>query len=316
MTAYKDYYQVLGVDRKATEEEIKAAYRKLARQHHPDLHQGKDKKAAEEKFKEVNEANEVLGDPAKRAKYDQLGTGFRDGQEWQPPHGMGGSQYYSWNGENKGADPFAGTNFSDFFEILFGGGSNRHGFSGFNEPKTTKGQDLEAELSLSLEDAFRGSTKRLQLNSSKELNVKIPPGTTAGGRIRLKGQGAPGDLSGKPGDLYLNIKLLPHPHFQLREYDLETQVEIHPEQAVLGDKVNLPTLDGNLLLTIPPMAKNGQKLRLRGQGWPRKDGTRGDLYIQVLINIPENLSPAAKELYQKIKDLKEARGHTCKDSHE
>ena len=309
MTAYKDYYQVLGVDRQASEEEIKTAYRKLARQYHPDLHQGNDKKSAEEKFKEINEANEVLSDPEKRAQYDQLGTGFRHGQEWQPPPGMDGFNYYSRNGNYRGTDTFNSTDFSDFFETLFGRG-NLHGFSGFNEPRATKGQDLEADISITLEDAFHGGEKCLTINSGKNINVKIPRGLLSGSRIRLKGLGNNGSLSGNPGDLYLNIKVLPHPRMQLREYDIETHVELRPEQAVLGDKVTLATLDGNITLTVPPLAKNGQKLRLRSKGWPRKDGTRGDLLVQVLINIPDNLSAQEIELYQKLKEAKEARGHT------
>jgi len=302
MTAYKDYYELLGVDRQATEAEIKAAYRKLARKFHPDLQQEQGKKAAEEKFKDVNEAYEVLGDSEKRAKYDQLGSGFRHGQEWQPPPGMDGVHYYTWNNGDRPDD------FSDFFEVLFGR-ERQAGFSGFHEARAAKGQDLEAELSLPLEEAYRGVEKSIQLNSGKTLTVKIPSGTTPGSKIRLKGLGHPGVMGGTPGDLYLKVSLVTHPRFQLRDYDLETQVEIRPEQAVLGDKVALPTLDGQVLLTIPPLAKSGQKLRLRAKGWPRKDGSRGDLLVTIFINLPENISPAEQALYEKIKEAREeARG--------
>lgn len=299
MTTYKDYYQVLGVERSASDEQIKAAYRKLARKHHPDLHQGEDKKAAEERFKEINEAYEVLGDPEKRSKYDQLGTGFRHGQEWQPPPGSNGYHYYTWS-DLDGSDPFAGSGFSDFFEILFGRGG-RQGFSGFS----ARGQDVEAKLSLTLEEAFHGTEKNIHLNSGKTLGVKIPAGTKDGAKIRLKGQGGAGINHNQPGDLYLKVKLHPHSRFRIKGYDLETKLEIAPEQAVLGDKVSLSTLDGTVLLTIPPKARAGQKLRLKGKGWPKNDKARGDLYVKLEINLPNQLDPAEIELYKKIRTIKQ-----------
>lgn len=302
MASYKDYYQVLGVDRQASEEEIRSAFRKLARQYHPDLQEESGKKAAEEKFKDINEAYEVLGDPEKRKKYDQLGTGFRHGQDWQPSPGMDGFQYYTWSDGGPGTG-FSEGGFSDFFEILFGRGGPR-GFSGFSEPLVRSGHDLEAEISLSLEDAYRGGEKDISLSSGKTLRVKIPAGAYPGSKIRLKGQGGPGRSGGNHGDLYLTIRHLPHPLFQLNEYDLEAAVEIRPEQAVLGDKVSLATLDGDVLLTIPPRSRNGQRLRLTGKGWPRKNGTRGDLYVRIVINIPLDLSPEEAGLYQKIKEAR------------
>jgi len=309
MTAYKDYYAILGVDRQATEEEIKAAYRKLARKYHPDLHHGEDKKAPAEKFKEINEAHEVLSDPVKRAKYDQLGTGFKHGQEWSPPPGMDGFHFYTWGDGDWDDDPFAGTGFSDFFKILFGRGGVRgfDNFSGFAETPPVKGQDLEAELALSLEEAYRGGEKTIQLNNGKTVTVKIPPGTTEGSKIRLKGLGHAGLRGSQPGDLYLKVRILPHPRYKLQDYDLEAQVEIRPEQAVLGDKITVPTLDGEVVLSVPPLSKSGQKLRLRSKGWPRKDGTRGDLYLTVAINLPDQISPAEKVLYEKIRELRKTR---------
>lgn len=314
MTTYKDYYQVLGVDRTATGDEIKSAYRALARKHHPDLHQGQDKEAAEEKIKEINEAYEALGDPEKRSKYDLLGSNFSHGQEWQPPPGSDGYQYYNWSSPDNGGDSFGSSDFSDFFDILFGRGAGRGssgftGFEGFTQPGATRGDspglDAEAELALTLEEAFHGLEKQLQLSTGKVLTVKIPAGTTEGKKIRLKGQGNPGIGNRKPGDLYLKVKLLPHSKFSLQGLDLETELEITPEQAVLGDKVSLSTLQGSVLVTVPPETRSGQKLRLKGKGWTGTNNTSGDLYAKMRINLPSSLQPEEIDLYKKIKAIKQ-----------
>lgn len=330
---YKDYYQVLGVERSASEQDVKSAYRKLARKYHPDLHSGSEKAAAEEKFKEINEAYEVLGDQEKRSKYDRLGANYRHGQDWQPPPDMDGFHTYTWSSDgSQGANPFGVGGFSDFFETLFGRGG-QSGFSGFRQHRNIKGQDLETELTLSLEEAYRGGEKSLLLNSGeicaachgtgsqesgichycagtgardiqKTLAVKIPPGVQEGSKIRLKGMGGEGLAGGSQGDLYLKIKIMPHPVYTLQDYDLETQITLRPEQAVLGDKLSVPTLEGSVILSVPPMARNGQKLRLRGKGWPKKDGGRGDQYVKIEINLPDNISPAEKELYNKLSELR------------
>ncbi|MEG6512646.1 J domain-containing protein [Desulforamulus ruminis] len=326
MATYRDYYEVLGVERSAGEKEIKTAYRKLARKHHPDLHTGSDKQAAEEKFKEINEAYEVLSDPEKRAKYDRLGSNWRNGQEWQTPPDMEGFHYYASDNGDFGYE----SGFSDFFETLFGGARTaRAGTRRGN----LRGQDVESELPLTLEEAYRGGEKTIQLtsreicaachgagrqerglcsycggtgstSSQKTLEVKIPPGIQDGSRIRLKGQGGDGLAGGNPGDLYLKVKLLPHEQFLLQGDHLESQVTVTPDQAVLGDKVTAATLDGPVIVKIPPMMNNGKKLRLRGKGWPRKQGGRGDQYVKVVIDLPAHLTEQEKELYTKLADLR------------
>ncbi len=323
---YQDYYEILGVDRNATEKEIKAAYRKLARKWHPDLHSGKDKQLAEEKFKQINEAHEVLSDPEKRAKYDRLGANWRDGQDFSPPPDMEGFRFYTTAG-----DPVSG--FSEFFEMLFGGGDlfNR------TAKKTrrggpVRGQDVETELEITLEEAYRGGERTLQLavkeicpacggagytqnafcsrcggtgvvTAGKSLAVKIPPGVHDGSRIRLKGQGGEGLHGGERGDLYLRIRLLPHPVFKVEGNDLETEISLRPEQAVLGDRVLVPTLDGPVTMKVPPGTRAGKRLRLRGKGLPAQDG-RGDEYIRIKIDIPDHLTTEEQELYRRLAALR------------
>ncbi len=325
-TTFKDYYKTLGVERKATQDEIKAAYRKAARKYHPDLAAKNEKAVAEEKFKEINEANEVLSDPEKRAKYDQYGENWRDGQQWQPPPDASGYQNNAWSGTNE-------QGFSDFFESLFG----RSGFGGFSEgfgqqgsrQRKQRGQDLEAEIQLRLEEAYHGGQKTLQFsvrelcntcngigttgqkicqncggtgykNAVKTLDVKVPKGVRDGSKIRLRGQGGDGIGGGERGDLLLMVKILPHPHFTLKGQHLETTIKIRPEQAVLGAQVPAPTLDGDVIITVPPMSHNNQILRLRSKGWPNNDGKRGDEYVKIMIDIPHSLSQAEREIYQRL----------------
>lgn len=321
--SYQDYYKILGVGRDATDREIKAAYRKLARKWHPDLHTGKDKAEAEEKFKQINEAYEVLKDPEKRAKYDRLGANWQDGQDFRPPPDMEGFHFYS-------TDDVSG--FSDFFEMLFGGGAPfKRARAARRGP--VRGQDVESELELTLEEAYRGGEKTIQLstgeicpacggtgvafdsfcnrcggvgvtNTTRTLAVKIPPGVKDGSRIRLKGQGGEGLNGGGRGDLYLKIRLLPHPRFTVNGSDIETEVTLRPEQAVLGAQVKVPTLDGLVSVKVPPGTRTGHKLRLRGKGLPAGEG-RGDEYVRIRIDIPDRLTPQEEQLYRQLAALRE-----------
>lgn len=324
-TPYKDYYKILGVDHKATEAEIKAAFRKAARKYHPDLHTKSDKAEAEEKFKEINEAYTVLGDPEKRSQYDLLGTNIQNGQEWQPSPDMGGYASRSWGQTD--ADSF-----SDFFESLFGRqmpGDNR-GRPG--KTRSTRGQDLDSELELTLEEAFHGGKKSLQFSFRslcpscggtgvsdqklcpkcggtgsrtvvRTLDVNIPAYIRDGSKIRLKGQGGEAPSNGTPGDLLLTVKIMPNSNFTLNGSDLETIIKIRPEQAVLGGQIPVPAMDGDVILTVPPMIHSGKKLRMRSKGWLGKDGNRGDEIVKVMIDIPRSLSPAEQELYQSLARL-------------
>ncbi|AGL02739.1 DnaJ C-terminal domain-containing protein [Desulfoscipio gibsoniae] len=324
---YQDYYQTLGVSRDATEKEIKSAYRKLARQWHPDLHTGKAKEEAEEKFKLINEAYEVLKDTDKRAKYDRLGANWQAGQDFRPPPDMDGFHFYTDFTGGAGG-------FSDFFEMLFGGavpgGFGRAGRGARRGP--VRGRDIEAELELTLEEAYRGGDKVLQLANReicpdcggtghaenticyrcggigevaghKTLKVKIPPGVHQDSRIRLAGQGGDGLAGGDRGDLYLKVRLLPHPVFKVQDTDLETEITLRPEQAVLGDRVSVPTLDGPVLMKVPPGTRFGKRLRLRGKGLPVREG-RGDQYVRIKIDIPGQLSAEEEQLYRQLAELR------------
>lgn len=322
---YQDYYQILGVNRNATEKEIKTAYRKLARKYHPDLFAGKEKKEAEEKFKQINEANEVLSDPEKRAKYDRLGTDWQAGQDFQPSSDMEGIRFYTTDDIN------LESGFSEFFESLFGGDFpfRRATATTRRHKRTTRGQDIESEINLTLEEAYRGTEKSLQISSqeicdvcggtgrirrsfcsrcggtgtilaTKTLKVKIPPGVLEDSRIRLKGQGGEGSSDGVRGDLYLKVHFLPHPVFKVKGSDLETEIVLLPEQAVFGSKVTAPTLDGDVVMTVPPETHTGSKLRLKGKGLPRKEGGRGDEYVRIVIDIPRHLTSKEKKLYQQL----------------
>ncbi len=325
---FRDYYEILGVSRDADEKKIKAAYRKLARKWHPDLHSGKDKEKAEEKFKEINEAYEVLSDSEKRAKYDRLGSNWRNGDQFDPGD-MGSSYYYS---SDFNPQDFQG--FSDFFASIFGGnpGGRRTSTSFYDGPM--RGQDIESEIELTLEEAYHGGSKSLQLSagslcpqcsgrgitgrsicsrcggtgsipSTRTIEVKIPPGVFEGSSIRLKGQGGEGTADGQRGDLYLKVRLLPHPVFTVKGRDIETEITLRPDQAVLGDKVTVPTLERSVNLTIPPGTVSGRRLRLKGKGLPTRDGNHGDQYVKININIPADISEDEKELYRKIREIYE-----------
>lgn len=312
---FRDYYEVLGVSRGASEKEIRDAYRRLARKFHPDLQPAESKKnAAEEKFKEINEAYEVLGDSEKRKKYDQLGPGWKEGMDFSPPPGGGFRREWTW----KGGEEFSG-GFSDFFEALFGG--RRGPFSGGQAPWMKEerrgfgqGSDLEAELELSLEDITRRGTRRVSLMAHdqfgkvrpKALDVALPRGLRAGDRIRLKGQGATHGLSGRTGDLYLKIRLKPHPLYTFVEgspNDLQIDLPILPWEAVLGTDVAVPTLEGSVSMRIPPGSQAGQRLRLRGKGLPRRDGASGDQYVRLMIVTPKSAGKRERELYEELARL-------------
>jgi DnaJ-class molecular chaperone len=296
---YQDYYEVLGVDRKASEKEIKTAYRKLARKWHPDLHIDKDKASTEEKFKQINEAYEVLSDQEKRAKYDQLGANWQGGQDFRSQPDMGDYQYYS-------SSDFGASGFSDFFETLFGGGGAFRQAAKGRRANSARGRDIEAEMEISLEEAYRGGEKSLQLSSGeivKFLSVKIPAGISDGKKIRLKGLGGEGVNGGSKGDLYLKVSIAPHQLFKIQGDDLEAEITIRPEQAVLGGQVSVNTLDGMVSMKLPGGIRAGRRLRLKGKGMPSNEG-RGDQYVRIRIDIPEFLTEEEKGIYKQLANLK------------
>jgi curved DNA-binding protein len=319
---FRDYYEVLGVPRGASAKEIKDAYRKLARKYHPDMETNTSKKkVAEDKFKEINEAYEVLGDAQNRKKYDRLGAQWKNGQEFTPPPGGGFGRERTWTGTGGGytGEEFGG-NFSDFFEALFrggrgpGGDAEAHwgGGEGFAGPR--RSADLQAELELPLEEVNRGGTRRLTLMAHdqsghtrpKELDVTLPVGLRNGDRIRLKGQGALPPRGGEPGDLFLKIRIPPHPVYNVLEGsadDLQIDLPLLPWEAVLGADVDVPTPTGSVSMRIPPASQSGQRLRLRGKGLARRDGTSGDLYARLVPVTPKAVSKRERELYEELKTL-------------
>jgi curved DNA-binding protein len=310
---YKDYYKALGVSKTATTKEIQAAYRKLARKLHPDVNKEPD---AEEKFKAINEAYEVLKDEEKRKRYDSLGANWRDGERYTPPPGWENVQFDF--GDGTGGFSFQGGDggqFSDFFEGLFG--QRRTGRRGHNDAYgwSTRGSDQETDIELTLEEAYQGTKKILRLqqmekegsgyvSKNKDINVNIPAGVTEGKRIRLAGQGGVG-AGGPNGDLYLRVHILPHKTFTVNGTDLEAEVVISPWEAALGSKVEMNTLTGPVNLTIPPGVQSGQKLRLRGKGMPASQGWFGDLYAVIKIAVPRQLSPQERELFEELSRVSE-----------
>lgn len=320
---YKDYYKILGVGKSASKEEINKAYKKLARKYHPDLNQG-DKKA-EESFKEINEAHEVLKDPEKRKLYDQLGPNWQHGQNFKQPPGFE-NMHFDFGGS--GAD-FGASGFSDFFETLFGGrggfpgsggfgsggfGSSSYGggnFGGFSQAPR-KGRDVEAKLSLTLEEAFHGGKKTLTLSGApgsapRSLEVNIPAGVKSGARIRLAGQGDPGPMGGPAGDMYLKVAIHPHSHFILDDADVLYDLHLAPWDAALGAKVTVPTLSGRVEVNIAAGTSSGKKLRLRGKGLG-SGKAKGDQLIRVLIDVHEPTSPEARKLWEELRALTSPKG--------
>jgi len=318
---YKDYYQTLGVARDASKEEIQKAYRKLARKYHPDVSKEPD---AETRFKELSEAYEVLKDGDKRQKYDQFGSAWKQArQTGQAPPGWDGVQFDFGRGGGGfrfegGSQGFGGSGFSDFFDMLFGGqggrrgaGGGREGMGGFGtRGAALRGADQEASLTLTLEEAARGGRRGLSLSDpttggSKNLTVKVPPGVKPGGKIRLAGQGAPGPGGGPAGDLFLRVEVAPHPQLRLEGRDLHATVPIAPWEAALGGQADVPTLNGPATIKIPPGTSSGRRIRLRGKGFPQAKGAAGDLYAELRIVVPEELSEPERELYEKLKETSE-----------
>jgi curved DNA-binding protein len=300
---YKDYYEALGVDRKATQDDIKQAYRKLARKYHPDVSKVAD---AEARFKEINEANEVLKDPEKRAAYDQMGSNWKAGQEFQPPPNWdAGFEFRS--GDGGGFGP--GFDASDFFESLFG--RRGRGAPGGRQRGGMQGEDHQAKVLIDLEDAYRGAERsislrvpvegsdgRVQLNE-RTLDVHIPKGIRPGQRLRLAGQGSAGAGGASAGDLFLEIGFKPHPRFRIEGADVSVDLPIAPWEAALGATVDAPTPEGAVQLTVPPGSRSGRKLRLKGRGLPGK--AAGDLYVVLQVVLPAADTAAARSAYEHLR---------------
>lgn len=305
-TDYKDYYKILGVDRNATDKEIKAAYRRLARKYHPDVNPGD--KSAEEKFKGISEAYEVLSDKEKRAKYDQFGQYWQHtGQAGagQPPpgweEGFGGFDFRYGPGEAEGG-------FGSIFDLLFGqgGAAGTRGAGSRHTWAPARGRDVEYEIEVSLEDAYSGATRSFTVDG-RRIEVKIPPGVKDGSRIRLAGQGEPGPGTEK-GDMYLIVKMRPHPAFERKDSDLYTDISVPYTTAALGGEVQVPTVTGKVSMKIPPGTSSGQAFRLSGQGMPHLKGSgRGDLYARVKVTVPKTLSQRERELLTELAQLQSGR---------
>jgi curved DNA-binding protein len=289
---FRDYYEVLGVPRTASTEEIKRAYRQLARKHHPDLQPAAERARAAERFKEINESNEVLSDPAKRAQYDALGAAWKSGMDFTPPPGAPGT-----TDDGSARDDLGG--FSDFFASLFGRPTGRA--SGGSVRITLPGSDVEAVLPVMLEELLRGGRRRLDLPDGRNVEVEIPRGAREGTVLRLAGRGEPGIGGGPPGDLYLHVRLVPHPRYRVSGDDLEFDLPLWPWQAVLGAEVTIETPDGPVTLTVPAGTQSGRRLRLRGRGLPHGKDGRGDLHAAVRIVIPERPSAAERAGYEALK---------------
>jgi curved DNA-binding protein len=313
---YEDYYKTLGVSRTAPADEIQQAYRRLARKYHPDVNK---EKGAEAKFKHINEAYEVLKDPEKRKRYDELGENWKAGQEFRPPPGWEGTRG-GRRAANVDAGDFGG--FSDFFDAIFGGGgfgqragswsTAARGNGSKRRQHAEPGQDLEAEITISLADVFHGTTRRIDLQSAepdehgraltKSLDVKIPAGTSEGSTIRLAGQGHPSPFGGSPGDLLLRVHVAPDARFDVSGSDLTTVLPITPSEAVLGAKVSVPLFVAEAVVTIPPGSQSGQRLRLRGKGLPKRGrhGEHGDMLVELRIVVPKEPNPEERALYEQL----------------
>lgn len=311
---FKDYYKILGISKTATQDEIKKAYRKLAMKFHPDTNQ--NNKAAEAKFKEANEANEVLGDPEKRAKYDKLGS------SWNKYRQTGGtSQEFNWDDwmeqQNSGrrrkssrstsdfGDGFQGSGgVSDFFEKIFGEGfSQRQGYR--STPQ--RGEDFSANLEITLEEAFSGSTRIVETNGQK-IEFKIKPGISNSQQLKISGKGSPGKKGGHNGDLLIKVSIQPHNSVERKNDDLYVEQTVDLFKAVLGATIKIATFGGIMQIKIPPETQTGKMLRLKGQGMPKysKPGERGDLYVKILVDLPKNLTEREKELFEELRQIREA----------
>jgi curved DNA-binding protein len=306
--AFRDYYEALGVPRDASADDIRSAYRKLARQYHPDVN--KDDPEAEDRFKEISEAYEVLRDPEKRAAYDRFGQNWKAGQDVSGAAGFGGFDPSGGAARGRGGRGFqdvrfdtGGADFSEFFEGLFGargrGGARTAGFDGFS----TRGGDQEAVLELSLEEAARGGKRRITLADGRDYEVNIPKGVRDGQLIRLAGEGGQGIGGGPSGDLLLRVRIRPHPRFRVDGSDLLVDVPITPWEGALGGEVEVPTLDGTVRTKVPPGSSSGRRLRLRGQGMPAQRGDSGDLYAVLKIMVPKSLSHEEREAFERLAEV-------------
>lgn len=341
---YKDYYKILGVARDASADEIRKAFRKLAAKYHPDRHHGD--KAMEEKFKEINEAHEVLSDAGKRKAYDALGSGWRQGQNINPDDlgdifgqfagGRGGARGDSFSGPGGATFTFntsggAGGGFSDFFETLFGsaspfgrrGGAGAPGAAGFENlfgggapgggeeihfgTGQHAGSDVESEMTISLEEAFRGTTRKVAFqrgapgalpSASHSYDVKIPAGIREGQKIRLRGQGS--KIGGRAGDILITIHLAPHPRYTLEGEDLAMELPLAPWEAALGTTVAIQTLGGPVQVKVPAGIDSGKRLRVRGHGWPLKAGAHGDLFLRISVKVPPELTEQERDLFERL----------------
>ncbi len=322
---YKDYYAILGVEKTASKDEIKKAYRKLAKQHHPDTNKGN--KASEDKFKEISEAYEVLGDDEKRKKYDMFGNQaqYSNGADFDPSqYGFnGGNVRYEYAGGGDHSD-FFNMFFSDAFDLssLFGGGgrggrsSSRvyqgddisdlfEGTGAGRTPRVRDGQHIEAEIEITPEEGAAGTEKRIALQTdtgTRTINFKVPKGVKDGETIRLKGQGHPGSNGGQTGDLRMTVRLVSGGRFALEDGHLVTTLDVFPWDAGLGAKMNVDTLDGRIAVKVPAGVQTGSKIRIAGKGYPSRDGSRGDMYIKVRLVNPAHLTSEQKALYEKLKE--------------
>jgi curved DNA-binding protein len=305
-TDFRDYYAILGVGKSASHDDIKQAFRKLARKYHPDLNPGD--RAAEARFKEINEAYEILSDPDKRKKYDQFGQYWKQADNAWPgggsPVDFGGFDFSQYG------------SFDDFINELLGrfgsqapGGRQRSGrspgpgfgdFSGFTDPSSVSGGDLDTDLSLTMAEAFHGVQKRLRVGQ-EDIQVKIPAGVTTGKRIRVRGKGQANPYTQQRGDLYLNVTVQPHEFFQFEGDNLLCELPIAPDEAALGAAVEVPTPDGMVTVTIPAGIRSGQTLRLRGKGWPNPKGGRTDQLVRVAIAVPKTLTAAERDCYETLR---------------
>lgn len=313
---FRDYYEVLGVERSASADEIKKAFRKLARKFHPDAN--RDDPDAESKFKEINEAYEVLGDPDKRKKYDALGANWRNGADFTPPPGWDG-EGASWtdaDGTHYEYHFGGSTGFSDFFESMFGNraaGDPFGAFSGFGgrgggAKVKMRGRDVETDLMVSLDEVVHGAERQLRMSKSGSrgettVRVRIPKGIGDGQLLRVAGHGEPGHNGGEPGDLFLRVRLERHPDFRAQGSDLHTEIDVAPWELVLGGEADVKTLGGSVRMKIPPGSNPGVNLRLRGRGLPKGAGGSGDLYVALNVVLPKNLTDKQRELWRQLAEI-------------
>jgi curved DNA-binding protein len=325
---YKDYYKIMGVDKKATAKEIKQTYRRLARKYHPDVNPGN--KEAENKFKEINEAYEVLGNIEKRKKYDELGANWKQYEQWQQAGSQASGQPFDWgqfgfaSGTGRNARYEYRTMTEEDLQGLFGESGPFSGFyyTFFGEPSSEvrrqyqaksrprRGQDVEQPVEVSLEEAFHGTMRVLQMTDAsgraRRLEAKVPAGVQDGSKIRLAGQGMPGTTGGQPGDLYLVVHVYPHLLFKRKGNDLHSELTVPLPTAILGGEVEVPTLNGKVMLRIPPETQNGKGFSLRGRGMPKLQEPKqyGDLYAKVKVVLPEQLSEKERKLFEELASLR------------